>query len=135
MPNHFGNSYYFSGKIVRDSTNFQNERFIWPEGYTAARMFHSLIGESLVLKMFSVIYFCTLCFSSYFLVTSTIFLTYASDPTAQAMYKMEVLRDVDSRTRPLFKVTGDNGEEVLKKAILSNLFCTSYLSMQILPFI
>ncbi|XP_057779288.1 histone-lysine N-methyltransferase ATX2-like [Salvia miltiorrhiza] len=64
------------GKIVRDSSNFQNEKFIWPEGYTAVRMFTSL-----------------------------------TDPTVHTMYKMEVLRDVDSRTRPLFKVTGDNGEE------------------------
>lgn len=48
------------------------------------------------------------------------------------MYKMEVLRDVDSRTRPLFKVTGDNGEEVSDKAILSNLFCTFHLSLYVL---
>ncbi|KAL1561344.1 histone-lysine N-methyltransferase ATX2-like [Salvia divinorum] len=64
------------GKIVRDSSNFQNEKHIWPEGYNAVRKFTSF-----------------------------------SDPTVHTMYKMEVLRDVDSRTRPLFKVTGDNGEE------------------------
>ncbi|XP_047983094.1 histone-lysine N-methyltransferase ATX2-like isoform X1 [Salvia hispanica] len=64
------------GKIVRDSSNFQNEKYIWPEGYSAVRKFTSF-----------------------------------SDPTVHTMYKMEVLRDVDSRTRPLFKVTGDNGEE------------------------
>ncbi|KAG6419853.1 hypothetical protein SASPL_116365 [Salvia splendens] len=64
------------GKIVRDSSNFQNEKYIWPEGYSAVRKFTSF-----------------------------------SDPTVHTMYKMEVLRDVDLRTRPLFKVTGDNGEE------------------------
>ncbi|KAH6778423.1 trithorax-like protein 2 [Perilla frutescens var. hirtella] len=64
------------GKIVKDSSNFQNERFIWPEGYTAVRMFPSL-----------------------------------TDPTVHTLYKMEVLRDVDLRSRPLFRVTADNGEE------------------------
>ncbi|XP_042065047.1 histone-lysine N-methyltransferase ATX2-like [Salvia splendens] len=64
------------GKIVRDSSNFQNEKYIWPEGYTAVRKFTSL-----------------------------------TDPTLHTMYEMEVLRDVDSRTKPLFKVKGDNGEE------------------------
>ncbi|XP_047981760.1 histone-lysine N-methyltransferase ATX2-like isoform X2 [Salvia hispanica] len=64
------------GKIVRDSSNFQNEKYIWPEGYTAVRKFISL-----------------------------------TDPTLHTMYEMEVLRDVDSRTKPLFKVKGDNGEE------------------------
>ncbi|XP_042059184.1 histone-lysine N-methyltransferase ATX2-like isoform X2 [Salvia splendens] len=64
------------GKIVRDSNNFRNEKYIWPEGYTAVRKFTSL-----------------------------------TDPTLHTMYEMEVLRDVDSRTKPLFKVKGDNGEE------------------------
>ncbi|KAK4422058.1 Histone-lysine N-methyltransferase ATX2 [Sesamum alatum] len=64
------------GKIVKDSCNFQNERFIWPEGYTAVRMFSSI-----------------------------------TDPSLHTLYKMEVLRDVDSKTRPLFRVTTDNGEE------------------------
>lgn len=64
------------GKIVKDSSHFQNEKFIWPEGYTAVRMFSSL-----------------------------------TDPTVHTLYKMEVLRDVDSRSKPLFRVTADNGEE------------------------
>ncbi|KAF5946840.1 hypothetical protein HYC85_017068 [Camellia sinensis] len=64
------------GKIVKDSEYFQDERFIWPEGYTAVRKFPS-----------------------------------ASDPSVCALYKMEVLRDVDSRTRPVFRVTLDNGEQ------------------------
>ncbi|KAL9140489.1 hypothetical protein ABFS82_14G040500 [Erythranthe guttata] len=64
------------GKIVKDSGNFQNERFIWPEGYTAVRMFPSI-----------------------------------KDPSLLTLYKMEVLRDIDSRTRPLFRVTCDSGEE------------------------
>ncbi|KAK4489122.1 hypothetical protein RD792_004916 [Penstemon davidsonii] len=34
-----------------------------------------------------------------------------TDPSVDVLYKMEVLRDVDSRTRPLFIVTTDNGEE------------------------
>ncbi|KAK6145756.1 hypothetical protein DH2020_019625 [Rehmannia glutinosa] len=64
------------GKIVKDTDNFQNERFIWPEGYTAVRMYPSI-----------------------------------TDPSVHALYKMEVLRDVALRTRPIFKVTTDNGEE------------------------
>ncbi|CAA3025371.1 histone-lysine N-methyltransferase ATX2-like [Olea europaea subsp. europaea] len=64
------------GKIVRDSDNFQDERFIWPEGYTATRKFLS-----------------------------------TTDPSVSILYKMEVLRDADSRTKPLFRVTSDNGEE------------------------
>ncbi|KAI3459724.1 hypothetical protein Pfo_016387 [Paulownia fortunei] len=64
------------GKIVKDSGNFQNERFIWPEGYTAVRMFPSI-----------------------------------TDPSVHTLYKMEVLRDFSLRTRPLFRVTTDNGEE------------------------
>ncbi|GER40803.1 histone-lysine N-methyltransferase ATX1 [Striga asiatica] len=34
-----------------------------------------------------------------------------TDPSVNALYKMEVLRDVDLRLRPLFRVTADNGEE------------------------
>ncbi|KAL3621646.1 hypothetical protein CASFOL_036558 [Castilleja foliolosa] len=64
------------GNIVKDTGNFQNERFIWPEGYTAARMFPSI-----------------------------------TDPSEQALYKMEVLRDAALRIRPLFRVTTANGEE------------------------
>ncbi|XP_073137741.1 histone-lysine N-methyltransferase ATX2-like isoform X2 [Henckelia pumila] len=64
------------GKIVKDTDNFQNERFIWPEGYTAMRKFSSI-----------------------------------ADPRVRALYKMQVLRDVNSRTRPLFRVTTDDGEE------------------------
>lgn len=30
-----------------------------------------------------------------------------------ALYKMEVLRDAESKTRPLFRVTADNGEQVI----------------------
>ncbi|KAG8369538.1 hypothetical protein BUALT_Bualt14G0023900 [Buddleja alternifolia] len=64
------------GKIVKDSGNFQNERFIWPEGYTAVRKFRSI-----------------------------------SDPSVNTFFKMDVLRDFGSRTRPLFRVTTDTGEE------------------------
>ncbi|PSS23999.1 Histone-lysine N-methyltransferase [Actinidia chinensis var. chinensis] len=64
------------GKIVKDSKYFQDERFIWPEGYTVVRKFPSVV-----------------------------------DPSVCALYKMEVLRDVDSRTRPLFRVTLDNGDQ------------------------
>ncbi|KAG8375981.1 hypothetical protein BUALT_Bualt09G0015600 [Buddleja alternifolia] len=64
------------GKIAKDTGNFHNERFIWPEGYTAVRMFPSII-----------------------------------DPSVHTLYKMEVLRDADLRTRPLFRVTTDNEEE------------------------
>ncbi|EPS74191.1 hypothetical protein M569_00564, partial [Genlisea aurea] len=64
------------GRIVKDSSNFQNDRFIWPEGYTVMRRFPSL-----------------------------------TDPSSLILYKMEVLRDVESKMRPLFRVTTDTGEE------------------------
>lgn len=43
-----------------------------------------------------------------------------SDPNKCASYKMEVLRDPDLRTRPLFRITSDNGEQVI---ILYHLKC------------
>ncbi|CAK7348099.1 unnamed protein product [Dovyalis caffra] len=65
------------GKIVKNSEHFQDDRFIWPEGYTALRKFTSI-----------------------------------KDPNVGTIYKMEVLRDAESKIRPLFRVTMDNGEEV-----------------------
>ncbi|KDP42889.1 hypothetical protein JCGZ_23831 [Jatropha curcas] len=65
------------GKIVKDSEYFQDDRFIWPEGYTALRKFTSI-----------------------------------ADPSVPAIYKMEVLRDAESKIRPLFRVTSDNGEQI-----------------------
>jgi hypothetical protein len=38
--------FYFSGKIVGDSTAFRNGKSIWPEGYTAMRKFTSVTGET-----------------------------------------------------------------------------------------
>lgn len=35
-----------------------------------------------------------------------------SDPSACAVYKMEVLRDAESQIRPLFRVTLETGEQV-----------------------
>lgn len=35
---------FFTGKIVRDSDLFQDERFTWPEGYTAVRKYTSVTG-------------------------------------------------------------------------------------------
>ncbi|XP_062170462.1 histone-lysine N-methyltransferase ATX2 isoform X1 [Alnus glutinosa] len=64
------------GKIVKDSEYFQDERFIWPEGYTAVRQFTSI-----------------------------------TDPNIRALYKMEVLRNAESKVRPLFRVTLDDGEQ------------------------
>ncbi|KAL3506598.1 hypothetical protein ACH5RR_031980 [Cinchona calisaya] len=64
------------GNIVRDSENFQDERFILPEGYTALRKFPSI-----------------------------------TDPNVYTTYKMEILRDDDLRTRPLFRVTSENGDQ------------------------
>ncbi|XP_010245953.1 PREDICTED: histone-lysine N-methyltransferase ATX2-like [Nelumbo nucifera] len=64
------------GKIVRDSDFFQNEKYIWPQGYTAERKFAS-----------------------------------TTDPSIKSFYKMEVLRDPESRFRPLFRVTTDSGEQ------------------------
>ncbi|KAJ8774382.1 hypothetical protein K2173_011631 [Erythroxylum novogranatense] len=65
------------GRIVKDSEYFQDDRFIWPEGYTALRKFKSI-----------------------------------ADPNICTVYKMEVLRDAESKIRPLFRVTLDNGEQI-----------------------
>uniref|UniRef100_A0A2P2L8Y3 Histone-lysine N-methyltransferase ATX2 n=1 Tax=Rhizophora mucronata TaxID=61149 RepID=A0A2P2L8Y3_RHIMU len=65
------------GKIVKDSEYFQDDRFIWPEGYTALRKFTSI-----------------------------------EDPNICTVYKMEVLRDAESKIRPLFRVTLDNGDQI-----------------------
>ncbi|XP_050258287.1 histone-lysine N-methyltransferase ATX2 isoform X1 [Quercus robur] len=65
------------GKIVKDSEHFQDERFVWPEGYTAMRKFTSI-----------------------------------TDPSTCTLYKMEVLRDAESKIRPLFRVTSDTGEQI-----------------------
>ncbi|KAF2322268.1 hypothetical protein GH714_009889 [Hevea brasiliensis] len=65
------------GKIVKDSEYFQDDRFIWPEGYTALRKFTSI-----------------------------------TDPSVCTIYKMEVLRDAESKIRPLFRVTLDDGEQI-----------------------
>ncbi|CAL1404614.1 unnamed protein product, partial [Linum trigynum] len=65
------------GKIVKDSEYFQDDKSIWPEGYTALRKFTSV-----------------------------------ADPSAFTIYKMEVLRDSESKIRPLFRVTLDNGEQI-----------------------
>lgn len=35
-----------------------------------------------------------------------------SDPNVCIIYKMEVLRDAESKIRPLFRVTLDDGEQV-----------------------
>nr|GME01419.1 histone-lysine N-methyltransferase ATX2-like [Ipomoea batatas] len=67
---------YCAGKIVDDSDNFQDDKCIWPEGYTALRKSPSIM-----------------------------------DPNKCASYKMEVLRDPDLRTRPMFRITSDNGEQ------------------------
>ncbi|XP_031271305.1 histone-lysine N-methyltransferase ATX2-like isoform X2 [Pistacia vera] len=64
------------GKIVKDSEYFQDDRFIWPEGYTAIRKFTSI-----------------------------------TDPSVCSSYKMEVLRDPESNSRPLFRVTMDGNEQ------------------------
>lgn len=37
--------------------------------------------------------------------------TSITDPSVSALYKMEVLRDAESKIRPLFRVTLDNGEQ------------------------
>lgn len=40
------------------------------------------------------------------------FLSCGVDPSVSTSYKMEVLRDPGSKTRPLFRVTLDNGKQV-----------------------
>ena len=46
------------------------------------------------------------------------FWLWVSDPNVHMMYKMEVLRDAESKIRPLFRVTLDNGEEVSYDEVL-----------------
>lgn len=36
---------YCAGKIVDDSDNFQDDKCIWPEGYTAMRKSPSIMGK------------------------------------------------------------------------------------------
>lgn len=38
---------FHAGKIVKGSDNFQKEKLIWPEGYTAVRKFPSITGKQL----------------------------------------------------------------------------------------
>ncbi|GKU87587.1 hypothetical protein SLEP1_g1963 [Rubroshorea leprosula] len=64
------------GEVVKDSEYFHDDRFVWPEGYTALRKFSSI-----------------------------------TDPSVCTLYRMEVLRDPQSKSRPLFRVTIDNGEQ------------------------
>ncbi|KAI4334802.1 hypothetical protein L6164_013511 [Bauhinia variegata] len=65
------------GKIVEDSRYFRDDRYVWPEGYTAVRKFTSI-----------------------------------TDPKVCSLYKMEVLRDAESKIRPLFRVISlDNGDQ------------------------
>lgn len=72
--NQFVHSNHSAGKIVRDSSNFQNEKFIWPEGYTAVRMFTSLTGEFSCLKGVFCYLVLHIMFTFYFLTTSIILL-------------------------------------------------------------
>ncbi|XP_015887157.3 histone-lysine N-methyltransferase ATX2 [Ziziphus jujuba] len=64
------------GKIVKDSEHFEDDKCIWPEGYTALRKFTSI-----------------------------------TDPSATTLYKMEVLRDAETKIKPLFRVTLESGEQ------------------------
>ncbi|KAG5401813.1 hypothetical protein IGI04_016420 [Brassica rapa subsp. trilocularis] len=48
--------------------------------------------------------------------------TSLKDHSAYALYKMEVLRDAESKTRPLFRVTADSGEQRASLATTDNLF-------------
>ncbi|KAK9138608.1 hypothetical protein Sjap_009202 [Stephania japonica] len=60
------------GNVVTDSKYFNNERHIWPEGYTVIRKFVSVL-----------------------------------DPSGHGSYMMEVLRDPETKVKPLFRVTMD----------------------------
>ncbi|TXG72916.1 hypothetical protein EZV62_001495 [Acer yangbiense] len=71
------------GKIVKDSEYFQDDRSIWPEGYTAIRKFTSI-----------------------------------KEPNGYSSYKMEVLRDAESKIRPLFRVTLDNTDQFLIRKMI-----------------
>ncbi|XP_043722085.1 histone H3-lysine(4) N-trimethyltransferase ATX1-like [Telopea speciosissima] len=90
-PLEFGDLRVISlGKIVRDS-DFQNEQYIWPEGYIAERKFTSM-----------------------------------SDPLVSTFYKMEVLRDPETKFQPLFRVTADTGEQVSCFICVSFFFLSEF---------
>lgn len=108
MPN------FPAGKIVKDSDRFQVEGFICPEGYTAMRKFTSITGRvsSLKILLWFRVHF---DFCNFVVVTFYVFYLPCfgySDPSLCALYKMEVLRDAESKIQPLFRVTLDNGEQV-----------------------
>lgn len=44
------------------------------------------------------------------------------DPKVSTLYKMEVLRDPESKVRPLFRVTPDTGEQV--SSYMIKLYCS-----------
>lgn len=72
--NQFVHVNHSTGKIVKDSSHFQNEKFIWPEGYTAVRMFTSLTGEFNCLKGVFCYLILQIMFTFYSLITSIILL-------------------------------------------------------------
>jgi len=55
------------------------------------------------------------------------------DPEVFAPYKMEVLRDPESKVRPLFRVTVDGGEQVgfYYKSFFGFCFLRNYFVLQI----
>lgn len=52
-----------------------------------------------------------------------VFNLWGLDPTVCSSYKMEVLRDAESKIRPLFRVTMDNGEQVSCTMKQTRIFC------------
>lgn len=76
-------------------------------------MFFWLFFESSVkLVLFFLYNILILLVLIYSFLPSMIFFFCCLDPEVFAPYKMEVLRDPESKVRPLFRVTVDGGEQV-----------------------
>ena len=115
----------FPGRIVSDSDHFHNKKHIWPEGYTAFRKFISIIGNypSNLSKPV-----CSINYSiSKFVILIRLRIVYlvyknlVADQNSVTSYKMEVLRNSDTKARPLFRVSSEDGVQVSCKQI-ANFF-------------
>lgn len=120
----------FPGRIVSDSDHFHNKKHIWPEGYTAFRKFTSITGNLLqtCLKLFAtfIIPFQDLLY----LLDYALFIWYMknllADPNSLTSYKMEVIRNSDTKVRPLFRVTSEDGVQVSNLTFVLSMFANNF---------
>jgi hypothetical protein len=69
--------------------------------------YHSAVATLHILSFFD-----NLNYDAIF-ITFLLLMLGDSDPNIRALYRMEVLRNAESKVRPLFRVTLDDGEQVL----------------------